>query len=192
MLSSSFALDSSEAESWRSKSERYAVIFSLTSCFVVPQKDLRFLAPCSSEYQTTPFQRPSVRLKMFPFVNSFRCIFQHLFLSDTTYHDARPIARGHSVYYQKSNNLAAWPEALSLFYAAQLLSCLDGKSGSGISRGLILFRGVSALPLVPIPGSPCGADAPLPTPCDPCGRGGTCCPAPAFAVRCPPDGPGDG
>ena len=43
------------------------------------QKAFRFFAPCSSEYQTTPFQRPSVRLKMFPFVSNFRCISSALF-----------------------------------------------------------------------------------------------------------------
>ena len=89
------------------------MIFSLTSCFVVPQKDFRFFTPCSSEYQTTPFQRPSVRLKMFPFVSNFRCIVQRSFLSNTIYH--RKKARGCSHSYQKSNNLTAWSEALSLF-----------------------------------------------------------------------------
>ena len=102
MLSSSLALDSSEAVSWRSKSARYSVIFSLTSCFVVPQKDLRFFSPCSSEYQTTPFQRPSVRLKMLPFVNSFRCIVQRPFLSYTIPH---PPADSHTKRAERSRVL---------------------------------------------------------------------------------------
>ena len=67
------------------------MIFSLTYCFMVPQKDFRFFAPCSSVYQTTLFQRPSVRLKMFPFVSNFRCIVQLSFLSNTQYGNRRRI-----------------------------------------------------------------------------------------------------
>ena len=117
MLSSSFALDSSEAVSWRSKSARYSVIFSLTSCFMVPQKDFRFFAPCSSEYQTTPFQRPSDHLKIFPLANNFHCILRPPFLSNTQYRNCGRIATLNEDYYQK---VSIW-EARILFTSPQNL-----------------------------------------------------------------------
>lgn len=45
----------------------------MTSDFVVPEKLLRFRAPCSSRYQTTPPQRPSVLLNALPLVRISRC-----------------------------------------------------------------------------------------------------------------------
>ena len=75
----------------------------MTSC-LFPQKDLRFFAPCSSEYQTTPFRWSSVRLKMFPFVNSFRYIFRTLFQPHTIPH---PVSYTHLDVYKRHEYVRA-------------------------------------------------------------------------------------
>ena len=128
MRSSSLALDSSEAASWRLKSARWAVI-SLTSCRVVLQKDFCFFAPCSSEYQTTPFHRPSVRLKMLPLVNSFCRIFLAPFLKRTQYHRKENSQGGRE---ELSNN-------------SQLRTALDHGEDFVFVLGGANFAGVGAL-----------------------------------------------
>ena len=72
--------------------EMYLVIFLLTSDLVVPEKLFRFLSPTSFIYQTTPPQRLSVRLNMFPFVSNLFCILSHS-LQDKHYHKRQCLSR---------------------------------------------------------------------------------------------------
>ena len=116
ILSRSVFLDSSDSIACLSKSAMYSVIFLLTSALVVPEKLLRFLSPCSSIYQTTPHQRPSVRLNALPFVSSFFCMSISPFQAqhNTTYP---------SEYPAKSAENSATPKSARLKFE-QPLNCL--------------------------------------------------------------------
>ena len=149
------------------------MIFPLTSYFVVPQKDFRFFVPCSSAYQTTPFQRPSVRLKMFPFVSNFRCIFQPPF-SATHNTTETGNSQGHSAEFRESYHLGGW---FGIVFIA------NGIPLSAMRQALSGGKGFHCL----CAAIPEGGKHPLPRPCRPGAWSVSRLPLPVSVWPAPPD-----